>query len=208
MSNTASNDRPTPDVRAHLARGPMQPGKIEKAGDARRALTRLALYLRPYKAALVLVLIFVLIYILLGLLEPYLIGLAIDKFISVRQINGLSRLASLLLVVYLLDNGFQAVSSWLMARISQDALRRLRRDLFEHLQKLSIAFFDEHTAGELMSRLTNDIEAINQAVSQNVVSLLASVLSLLGILIAMFILNMWLALASLLVVPILFWFTQ
>jgi ATP-binding cassette subfamily B protein len=95
-----------------------------------------------------------------------------------------------------------------MARVSQDALRRLRRDLFEHLQKLSIAYFDSHTAGELMSRLTNDIDAINQAVSQNVVSLVASVLSLVGIIIAMFVLNAWLALAALLVVPIMFWFTQ
>jgi ATP-binding cassette subfamily B protein len=150
----------------------------------------------------------VLIYISLGLLEPYLIGRAIDQYISARQINGLSGLAILLLVVYLFDNGFQAVSSWLMARISQDALRRLRRDLFDHLQKLSIAFFDTRTAGELMSRLTNDIDAINQAVSQNVVSLVASVLSLVGIVIAMFVLNPWLALSALLVVPIMFWFTQ
>ena len=208
MSSTHSNDRPTPDVRAQLARGAMRPGKIEKAGNPRRALTRLAMYLSPYRAALVLVLAFVLVYILLGLLEPYLIGRAIDRYISTRQINGLSRLAILLLIVYLFDNGFQAASSWIMARISQDALRRLRRDLFEHLQKLSIAFFDSHTAGELMSRLTNDIDAINQAVSQNVVSLVASVLSLVGIVIAMFVLNMWLALSALLVVPIMFWFTQ
>jgi ATP-binding cassette, subfamily B, multidrug efflux pump len=208
MSSTNSNDRPTPDVRAQLARGAMRPGKIEKAGNPRRALTRLAMYLSQYRAALVLVLVFVLVYILLGLLEPYLIGRAIDRYISTRQINGLSRLAILLLVVYLFDNGFQAASSWIMARISQDALRRLRRDLFEHLQKLSIAFFDSHTAGELMSRLTNDIDAINQAVSQNVVSLVASVLSLVGIVIAMFVLNMWLALSALLVVPIMFWFTQ
>ena len=208
MSSTNSNDRPTPDVRAQLARGAMRPGKIEKAGNPRRALTRLAMYLSQYRAALVLVLVFVLVYILLGLLEPYLIGRAIDRYISTRQINGLSRLAILLLVVYLFDNGFQAASSWIMARISQDALRCLRRDLFEHLQKLSIAFFDSHTAGELMSRLTNDIDAINQAVSQNVVSLVASVLSLVGIVIAMFVLNMWLALSALLVVPIMFWFTQ
>jgi ATP-binding cassette, subfamily B, multidrug efflux pump len=208
MSNTNSNDRPTPDVRAQLARGAMRPGKIEKAGNPRRALTRLVMYLSPYRAALVLVLIFVMMYILLGLLEPYLIGRAIDRYISTRQIDGLSRLAILLLVVYLFDNGFQAASSWIMARISQDALRRLRRDLFEHLQKLSIAFFDNHTAGELMSRLTNDIDAINQAVSQNVVSLVASVLSLVGIVIAMFVLNTWLALSALLVVPIMFWFTQ
>jgi len=186
----------------------MQPGKIEKAGDPRRALVRLAMYLSPYKATLAVVLVLVLAYILLGLLEPYLMGRAIDQYISTRQINGLPQLALLLLTAYLLDNGFQAASSWLMARISQDALRRLRRDLFEHLQTLSISFFDSHTAGELMSRLTNDIDAINQAVSQNVVSLVASVLSLIGIVIAMFILNAWLALAALLVVPIMFWFTQ
>ena len=208
MSNKSSNDRSTPDVRAQLARGAMRPGKIEKAGNARRALMRLAMYLSPYKVALVLVLSFVLVYISLGLLEPYLIGRAIDRYISTRQINGLSRLAIMLLIVYLFDNGFQAASSWIMARISQDALRRLRRDLFAHLQKLSIAFFDRHTAGELMSRLTNDIDAINQAVSQNVVSLVASVLSLVGIVIAMFVLNVWLALSAVLVVPIMFWFTQ
>src|SRR6266545_5704561 len=154
MSNPKSDDRPTPDVRAAMGRGAMRPGKIEKAGDPRRALTRLTLYLSPYKSTLVLVLTFVFAYILLGLLEPYLIGRAIDQFISTRQINGLSSLALLLLTAYLFDNGFQAASSWLMARISQDALRRLRRDLFEHLQRLSIAFFDSHTAGELMRRLT------------------------------------------------------
>jgi ATP-binding cassette subfamily B multidrug efflux pump len=208
MSNPKSDDRPTPDVRTAMGRGGMRPGKIEKAGDPRRALTRLAMYLSPYKAAISFVLVCVLIYILLGLLEPYLIGRAIDRYISTRQINGLSGLAILLLVVYLFDNGFQAASSWIMVRISQDALRRLRRDLFEHLQKLSVAFFDSHTAGELMSRLTNDIDAINQAVSQNVVSLVASVLSLVGIVIAMFVLNTWLALSALLVVPIMFWFTQ
>ena len=206
--NNRNHDRPTPELRAALARGAMRPGKIEKAGDARRALARLAMYLRPYKATLALVLAFVFAYILLGLLEPYILGRAIDQYISTRQIDGLSRLALLLLTAYLLDNGFQAASSWLMARISQDALRRLRRDLFEHLQTLSIPFFDTQSAGELMSRLTNDIEAINQAVSQNVVSLVASVLSLIGIVIAMFILNPWLALAALLVVPIMFWFTQ
>ena len=207
MSNR-SNDR-TSEVRAAMGRGSgMRPGKIEKAGDPRRALARLAMYLSPYKLTLSVVLVFVLAYILLGLLEPYLIGRAIDQYIATRQIRGLSSLALLLLVAYVLDNGFQAASSWLMARISQDALRRLRRDLFEHLQKLSIQFFDSHTAGELMSRLTNDIDAINQAVSQNVVSLVASVLSLLGIIIAMFILNPWLAIAALLVVPIMFWFTN
>jgi ATP-binding cassette subfamily B protein len=209
MSNAPEKQNPvTSDVRRMLGRGPMQPGKIEKARDSRRALARLAAYLSPYKYALVLVLVFVLIYILLGLIEPYLIGRAIDQYISTKQLDGLSTLALLLLTVYIFDNGFQAISAWTMARISQDALRRLRRDLFEHLQKLSVAFFDTHTAGELMSRLTNDIDAINQAVSQNVVSLIASVLSLVGIIIAMFVLNPYLAISALIVVPIMFWFTN
>jgi len=208
MSNATPKDTSTPDVRRVLGRGPMVPGKIEKARDTRQALTRLTAYLSPYKWALALVLFFVLIYILLGLTEPYLIGRAIDQYISTQQLNGLSTLALLLLTAYIFDNTFQAASAWVMARISQDALRRLRRDLFEHLQKLSVAFFDGHSAGELMSRLTNDIDAINQAVSQNVVSLVASVLSLIGIVIAMFILNPYLAISALVVVPIMFWFTQ
>ena len=113
-----------------------------------------------------------------------------------------------MLATYLLNNLFQAISAWLMAGVSQRALKAMRTDLFGHLQTLPLGFFDRNPAGELMSRLTNDIEAINQAVSQNVTSLLASVLSMVGILIAMFVLDKWLALASLLVVPIMFWFTQ
>jgi ATP-binding cassette subfamily B protein len=154
------------------------------------------------------VLFFVLVYILLELLEPYLIGLAIDDYITAKQLSGLVRTSITLLVVFLFDNGFRALSSWIMARISQDALKRLRRDLFNHLQTLPLQFFDRHTAGELMSRLTNDIEAVNQAVSQNVVSLAASTLSIFGILVAMFVLNPWLALAAVVVVPIMFWFAN
>jgi ATP-binding cassette subfamily B protein len=107
-----------------------------------------------------------------------------------------------MLLTYFLFNVFNAIANWVMARISQVALRNLRHDLFKHLQGLSIRFFDTHTAGELMSRLTNDIDAINQAVSQNVTSLVASSLSLIGIVITMFLLNHWLALATLLIVPI------
>ncbi len=71
-----------------------------------------------------------------------------------------------------------------------------------------MAFFDRHSAGELMSRLTNDIDAINQAVAQNITALLAGALSMAGIVIAMFVLDRWLAIAALLVVPIMFWFTN
>jgi len=195
-------------IRSAMGKGPIRPTRIEKAKDPRTALWRLALYLKPYSATLVVVLVFVLAYILLGLLEPYLIGRAIDGYISTKQAAGLARTATLLIIVFLFDNGFQALSSWMMARISQDALKQLRSDLFGHIQSLPLRFFDQHSAGEMMSRLTNDIDAINQTVSQNVVSLFASTLSMFGILIAMFLLNPWLALAAVVVVPIMFWFAN
>lgn len=189
-------------------RRPAGMGKIEKARDPRRALAGLLRYLGSFKIGLVFVLVCVVIYTLLGLAGPYLMGVAIDRFIAAKQISGLSHIAVLMLAVYLLYNFFQAVSAWVMSNVSQRALKYMRRDLFQHLQTLPISFFDRNPAGELMSRLTNDIDAINQAVSQNVTSLIASIISMGGILVAMFVLDRWLALASLFVVPIMFWFTQ
>jgi ATP-binding cassette subfamily B multidrug efflux pump len=198
----------TSSVRSMMQRRPADPGRIEKARDPRRALGGLLRYLGPYKAGMALVFVLVLIYTLLGLVGPYLMGVAIDHFISSKQAAGLVTIALWMLAVYVLNNLFQAIAAWVMSNISQRALKQMRKDLFTHLQNLPIAFFDRNPAGELMSRLTNDIDAINQAVSQNVTSLIASVLSMLGILVAMFILDRWLALASLLVLPIMFWFTQ
>jgi len=203
-----SNATDTSGVRASMQRRPGMVGKIEKARDPRNALQRLLPYLWPFKWMLILVLAFVLVYTVLGLIGPYLMGVAIDKFIATKDSAGLARIALWMLVIYLLNNLFQAVSAWLMSDVSQRALKQLRKDLFGHMQSLPIGYFDSNPAGDLMSRLTNDIDAINQAVSQNVTSLLASVLSLGGILIAMFVLDKWLALASLLVVPIMFWFTE
>jgi ATP-binding cassette subfamily B protein len=199
----------TPDLRARMQpRGVFRPAVIEKARDPRGAVVRLTRYLSPYKPALMLVLGLVLSYTLLGLLGPYLMGVAIDRFITTRQAAGLAGIAAWMLAAYLLNNLFQAIANWQMAGISQQALRRLRTDLFEHLQTLPVSFFDRNPAGELMSRLTNDIDAINQAVSQNVTSLVASVLSMAGIVVAMFILDRWLALASVIVLPIMFGFAE
>jgi ATP-binding cassette subfamily B multidrug efflux pump len=206
MSDQSANREQRPSPR-RIGRGPSRPGKIEKAKDARQALLRFLPYFRPYIPALSIVLLFVIIYTLLYLLGPYLMGVAIDQFISTKDVPGLTRIALLMLVVYLLSSVFQAGSDFVMARISQRALQQVRQDLFEHLQNLSLGFYDRNPAGELMSRLTNDIDAINQAISQNVTSLLAGALSLIGILVTMFVLNHWLALASILVVPITVWFT-
>jgi ATP-binding cassette subfamily B multidrug efflux pump len=210
MSNQNSNQGKTGrgfgpgGLRRH---GPGGQRRIEKAKDPRQALLRLTFYLKPHRNALIVIFLFVLLYTILELIGPYLMGIAIDEYIIQKDSSSLLQIAVLMLIVFLLSNAFQAATNWLMARISQRALKKVRTDLFEHLQSLSLRFFDRNPAGELMSRLTNDIDAINQAVSQNLTAIFASVLSLVGILIAMFVLNHWLALASVLVVPLTFGFT-
>jgi ATP-binding cassette, subfamily B, multidrug efflux pump len=207
MSNQPSTPTNGDRIRMQL-RAPVSMTRIESARDPRGALRRLTSYLGPYSLPIGAVLVMVVVYTLLSLVGPYLTGIAIDQFIANKDAAGLVQVAVWILVVYVLSNLFQLISNWIMASVSQKALQTLRHDLFKHLQKLSIGFFDTHPAGELMSRLTNDIDAINQAVSQNVTALLASVLSMVGIIIAMFVLNHWLALATVLVVPIMLAFTE
>ena len=209
MTNQSTQKPNAGEIRTQMMRGgPGRPGKIEKARDPRRALVRLIPYLKPYTLTLIFVFSFILASTALGLVGPYLMGQAIDKFIAVKRISGLATIAVWMLIVFLLGNICDAASGWMMASVSQKALKGVRHDLFGHLQTLSLKFFDTNTAGELMSRLTNDIDAINQAVSQNVVSLVASVLSMVGILLAMFLMNVWLTLAALAVVPLMLWFTN
>jgi len=206
QSAQSSSVRPAAPFRPG-AGGPMH-RTVEKARDPRRALLRLLPYLLPFKIQIIFVLGLVIVYTLLGLAGPYLMGRAIDQFIATQDIPGLGRIALLMITLYLISAASETASNWIMARISQKALKALRRDLFRHMQSLPLRYFDNHPAGELMSRLTNDIDAINQAVSQNVVAIFASSLSLVGILVAMFVLNFWLALASIIVVPIMLWFTN
>lgn len=202
-------ERSRAEIRASfMHRRPGQMGKIEKAKDPRRAIAGLLTYLAPFRWALIATFCLVIVYTLLGLVGPYLMGVAIDTFITGGDADGLMRISLVMLVTYILYNGLHAIANWVMARISQRALKRIRGDLFAHLQTLPLSFFDRNPAGELMSRLTNDIDAINQAVSQNVTALIASVLSMGGILIAMFVLNPWLALATLVVIPVMFFFTR
>ena len=193
-------------------RGAMRPGahfgNLARAKDPRGTLTRLASYFDEFRAGLYVVGVCIVVYTLLGLVGPYLMGRALDQYIATRDASGLTRVAALMLAAFLANNLFQGGSSWLMAGISQRALKKLRRDLFQHLQTLPMDFFERNPSGELMSRLTNDIDAVNQAVAQNITSLLASVLSMVGIIVAMFVLDRWLALASLLVVPIMIGFTR
>lgn len=207
MSQDKSSGAPTAGPRAGLPQA-THIGKIEKARDPRSALGRLLPYLEPFRASMRRVLVLVVCYTLLGLVGPYLMGVAIDHLLHGGNIDRLAQLALGMLATYLLYNLLQAVAGRLMADISQRALKHLRGDLFTRVQRLPVSYFGDSSTGDLLSRLTNDVEAINQAISQNVTTLVASLLSMLGIIVAMFLLDRWLALASLFVVPLMFWFTR
>jgi ATP-binding cassette subfamily B multidrug efflux pump len=186
---------------------------IEKARDPRAVLSRLVAYLRPERRPIVWVTVLVVLTTALELLGPYLVGVAIDRFIGraggmqSTDLPGLLRVVLLMLLVYTLAWLAQFAQSSQMVSITQRVLRALRRDLFQHLQGLSLRFFDQRPTGELMSRLTNDIDAINRVLSQSVIELTASVLTLVGMVVVMLMLNVWLALGALVILPLMLLFT-
>jgi len=176
-------------------------GHVEKAKDPRGALERLLGYLGAQRKLLALVLILTVAGTLLSLAGPIIMGVAIDQYIIPGNLGGLLGVSLILAGIYLLGSALDVVANWIMATVSQRSLKDLRRDLFEHTQTLSLSYFDRTSAGDIMSRLTNDVDAIGALLAQNVTDLVRSLLTLVGIVVVMFILNPWLAAASLLVFP-------
>jgi len=176
----------------------------ERAKDTRGALRRLVGYLKPYRGTLFLVFVLATFGTAMALAGPYLMGLAIDRIVAGTAMADILRVVILMLVTYLITWIANTGQGVLIATAAQKAMRRLRGDLFRQLQRLSLKFHDSRRSGETMSRLTNDIDAISRVLSQNVTQLFSGVLTMIGILVVMFILSPWLALASMLVLPLMF----
>lgn len=183
-------------------RGGFGPGA--SLSDARGVLRRLLGYLRPYRLQLVAIALMVVLFSALNIVGPYLMQRAIDDAILPRDTAMLVRITLLMTanygVMWLAGVGYGRM----MAEVAQKVMYTLRRDLFEHMQTLSLSYYDRQSAGDLMSRLTNDMEAINLLLSQNLVNFMSSLVTMVGVFAAMFLLNAWLALATLIVIPIMF----
>ncbi|MFP3952439.1 MAG: ABC transporter ATP-binding protein, partial [Candidatus Bathyarchaeia archaeon] len=185
-----------------MRHGPGRRGKVEKAKDPWEALRRLLGYVGVYKGHIAMVLVVTAISTILSLVAPYFIGETIDKYIIPGNWNGLVRMSLILVGIYVLVALADIAVGWVMSTMSQRVLQKLRKDLFEHIQTLSLSFFDSNSSGDLMSRLTNDIEAIGTVLSHSIKDLTHSILIIIGVIVAMFILNTRLALASLLIFPV------
>ncbi|WP_404408317.1 ABC transporter ATP-binding protein [Jeotgalibacillus malaysiensis] len=175
--------------------------KKRKADDFTGTVKKIWHYLAMNKVKLYLVLLMVLISSAMALLGPFLVGMAIDDYIVSGDTDGLLQLIWVLgavYIVYSLSMWFQAM--W-MVRIAQQTVFTMRTQLFNHLQKLPIPFFDKRQHGELMSRVTNDMENVSSTLNSSVIQIVSSVLTLVGTVGVMLYLSPLLTLITVLVIP-------
>ena len=179
----------------------------EAAQDTRTTIRRLLQYLHPYRARLILVGALVLISTALNLAGPILLGRTIDNFIIPGDATGLTRYALLILAVYVGVGIATMIEGLLMVKIGQGLVGDIRAQIFAHLQMLSMSYHDQHRVGDLMSRVANDSEAINRALSDGLIEFTTNILLLGGIMVAMFFLSWQLAIGTLIILPIMLYIT-
>jgi len=190
----------------HRFRGPVVKPKNFKA-----TLTRLWHYFGNERKMLSLIFIFIIVDAVLMLLAPYLIGKAVDAMSLNRgkvNFNLLEMMIIVLTIAYVADAALTFLQGWLMAGVAQRVVKRLREAIFRKLQKLPVSFFDARTHGELMSRLSNDVDNISNTISQSTTQLMSGLIVIAGSLIMMIILSPILTIASLITVPLVFLLTK
>ena len=173
-----------------------------KIKNRKKTIFRIISYLGSNKFTLFLVLLLSIVSSLVTILGTKFSGSAIDEFISTKDMAGLLKLCGLLGIVYLTGIISTYVQNIKMVEISQHTTAEIRKDLFNGFSRLPVKYFDVHSSGDLMSRLTNDVDNISNALAQNTTQLFSGVVSIIGTLIAMLLLNPFLTLVSLFTIPI------
>lgn len=186
-------------------------GPVVKPKNFKGTLKRLWVYFGKERKMLSIILAFIVLDAALTLVAPYLIGKAVDAMHLHKRSVDFSILEIIILIllgVYLFDALLTFLQGWLMAGVSQRIVKTLRSHLFQKLQNLPVAFFDKKTHGELMSRLSNDIDNVSSTVSQSTTQLMSGVITLVGSFIMMLVLSPILTVASLITVPLVFLLTK
>lgn len=194
------------------SKGPGGPGGPramirEKPKNIRATLGKLLKYIGKNKYSVILIIVTTIITTLLNLLGPTLQGKAIDAITITEQrlsvdFDGLVRILVLMAVVYLASTVIQIAQGIASAKISQDTVYNMRKDLFRKISYLPISYVDTHAHGDIMSRMTNDVDNISQTLSSSITSLISAVLTLIGAF-AMLVKYDWrMALVSLITIPL------
>ena len=172
-----------------------------------RLMRRLLGYLRPSLRLILLSAALLVLASLAALAGPYITRIAIDHYIARGDFPGLLRLSLLWLGLLVVAGLLQYAQTVATNTIGQQSMRRLRDQLYRHLQRLPLSFYDRNPVGRLMTRVTNDVEVLNQLFSQGVVTLIGDSVTLIGIMAVMVAMNARLALVAFAVMPLLFWFS-
>ncbi|MBN1178347.1 MAG: ABC transporter ATP-binding protein [Anaerolineae bacterium] len=198
-------------------RGPGGPGSHimmpgQKARDFKGTMARLVQYLGEYKVAVMIVLAFAIASTAAGIVGPKILGKATTRLFEgvMAQLSGtgsidfdyIGRILLITLGLYLLSALFSYVQGWIMANVSTNIAYRFRRDISKKINRMPLKYFDGTTQGEVLSRITNDVDTVNQTLSQSLTQIITSVVTVIGVLIMMFSINWMMTLVTLLVLPL------
>jgi len=186
--------------------------KKERAGDWKSALIRIWKLVDEQRGLLLLVLGLVFVSSILTLLGPLMVGKILDHHIIPMDFDGLAGELGWLIAIYLVLSLSLYFQNYWMVGIAQRTILRLRTGLFAHLQKLPVSFFDKRQHGELMSRVTNDIESVSQTLNSSFIQVFSSILTLTGTLAVMLYLSPLLTVLTMIIIPVMFtavrWITR
>jgi ATP-binding cassette subfamily B protein len=180
---------------------------LGKAYDA-RLMRRLLAYLRPYKLQVGIALTAIIGASLLQLAQPYLLKVVIDDHIAPGQFAGTGRLALLFLAVLIGSFACDYIQTYMLQMTGQRIMFDLRMRIFEHLQRIDLAFYDRNPVGRLMTRVTTDVDVLNDLFTAGVVSAVGDAFKLLGIMVLLVVMDWRLALVAFSVLPLIVIITQ
>jgi ATP-binding cassette subfamily B protein len=193
---------------------------LGKAYDS-RLMKRLLGYLRPYRLQVSIALVAIILKAIVDVLGPYLTKVAVDKylanrteahslldrFLSPRPMTGIAQIAAMYFALLLLSFLFEFAQTYIMQWAGQKVMFDLRAEIFRHLQRLHIAFYDRNPVGRLVTRVTSDVDALNEMFTAGVVSIFEDIFVLVGIIAIMLNMSWRLALITFAVLPIIFYAT-
>lgn len=175
---------------------------LGKAYDA-RLMRRLLGYLKPYRRSVFWAIVCLMAGSGVSEIQPYLMGFAIDRYIQYKDISGLNWIAALYILTIILVLVFGFFQAWLISVMGQKIMYDLRMQIVRHLQTMDVAFFDKNPVGRLMTRVTSDVDALNELFTSGVISVFEDICKLSWIMVVLFALNYKLALVMFSILPLL-----
>ncbi len=187
---------------------------VQKPKDFKGTLKRLLAYLRPHRVQLAMVILMAILSTAFSIVSPKLLGMATTKIANgtMAKLKGVSgagidftyifHILVLLVILYIVSAGFGYLQQYLMAGVAQKTVYDLRKEVDQKLFRLPLKFFDQRSTGDLLSRVTNDVDNISSTLQQSLTQLMTSIVSLIGIFIMMLSINSWLTILTLVTLPL------